>query len=83
MPSDKTSDKQAAVSKFVCEVEATALLNCIAAEDYVEHKCVSLMKKLRKCVQKERLVKFELLPDESQGEDKRIVEEKVETTHRP
>jgi hypothetical protein len=46
--------------KFVCEVEAAALLNCVAASDYHEAKCVALMKKLRKCIQRERVVKFQL-----------------------
>jgi hypothetical protein len=48
------------VPKFVCEVEAAALLNCVAANDFHEHKCLALMKKLRKCIQRERVVKFEL-----------------------
>jgi hypothetical protein len=39
------------VPKFTCETEAAALLNCVAGTEYVEHKCVALMKRLRKCIQ--------------------------------
>lgn len=54
--------------KFACEEEAALLLNCISADEYVEHKCVQYMKRLRKCVQRERIVNFELLPD-SKGQE--------------
>jgi hypothetical protein len=59
------SSNKAAVSKFTCQTEASDLLNCIAASDYVEQKCVTRMKRLRKCILKERVVSFDLLPDQS------------------
>lgn len=49
--------------KFACEVEAAKLLNCIASSQYVEQKCVAYLKALRKCVQREGVVGFNLLPD--------------------
>lgn len=61
--------KESAVRpKFACEEEAALLLNCISADEYVEHKCVQYMKRLRKCVQRERIVNFELLPDSDLAE---------------
>lgn len=54
--------------KFACEEEAALLLNCISADEYVEYKCVQYMKRLRKCVQRERIVNFELLPDSATAE---------------
>eukprot|EP01025_Chloroclados_australasicus_P018482 TRINITY_DN19721_c0_g1_i1.p2 TRINITY_DN19721_c0_g1~~TRINITY_DN19721_c0_g1_i1.p2 ORF type:complete len:130 (-),score=4.58 TRINITY_DN19721_c0_g1_i1:591-953(-) len=54
---------------FVCEREASQLLNCLAASEYVEQKCISYMKKLRKCIVKERVVKFDLLPDDTAQPD--------------
>ena len=53
------------VSKFACDKEAEALLNCVAETEYVEHKCIQRMKRLRKCVQAQRVVSFKLLPDEA------------------
>lgn len=58
------SSDTAPVPKFACEKEASNLLNCIAGVEYVEQKCVTYMKRLRKCVQKERVVSFDLLPGE-------------------
>ena len=52
--------------KFVCAKEASALLNCIAANEYAEHKCLERMKQLRRCTQKERVVSFNLLSDAEQ-----------------
>lgn len=58
--------KQAPVQpKFACEAEATLLLNCIAADEYVEQKCVQYMKRLRKCTQQERIVNFDISPCET------------------
>lgn len=37
---------------FVCGEEAEALLNCIAAKNYNELKCIPLVKKLRACIEK-------------------------------
>jgi hypothetical protein len=70
--------KAEAQPKFACEEEAALLLNCIAAADYVEHKCVQYMKKLRKCVQKERIVNFDISPCEpadTSSTDKSVKEE--------
>lgn len=66
--------------KFACEEEAALLLNCISADEYVEHKCVQYMKRLRKCVQRERIVNFELLPDSTSGA---TTSEKVPDLNRP
>lgn len=60
-------DEPTTVPRFVCAKEASALLNCIAANEYAEHKCLERMKQLRKCTQKERVVSFNLLPDAEQG----------------
>lgn len=57
-------DARKSHSKFACEEETALLLNCIAADEYIEHKCVQYMKKLRKCVQKERIVTFDISPCE-------------------
>jgi hypothetical protein len=39
-------------SNFVCALEAAELLNCVAAKDYQTERCVQLISKLRKCVEK-------------------------------
>lgn len=58
--------KQATVQQtFACEVEAALLLNCIAADEYVEQKCVQYMKRLRKCTQQHRVVSFDISPCET------------------
>lgn len=53
------------VARFACDKEAQALLNCVAEREYVEHKCIQHMKRLRKCVQAQRVVSFKLLPEEA------------------
>lgn len=50
---------------FACETETALLLNCIAADEYVEQKCVQYMKRLRKCVQRERIATFDISPCEA------------------
>lgn len=75
MPANEESSVR---PKFACEGEAALLLNCISADEYIEHKCVQYMKRLRKCVQRERIVNFELLPD-SKGEEA-ISEQKADTS---
>ena len=37
---------------FVCGVEASALLNCVASKQYNEAKCKPLQQKLRACIEK-------------------------------
>lgn len=48
---------------FVCEIEASELLNCAASGSYNEARCLTLLKKFRKCVEKERVAKFTLVPN--------------------
>jgi hypothetical protein len=62
------SEQKSTVASFVCAKEAADLLNCIAANEYVERKCLDRMKKLRKCTQRERVVSFNLLPDQDKQE---------------
>ena len=39
-------------TNFVCAVEASALLNCVASKDYDKDKCAALVEKLRACIKK-------------------------------
>lgn len=50
-------------SAFVCQLEASELLNCVASDSFNEARCLTLLKKFRKCVEKERVAKFTLVPD--------------------
>lgn len=60
MPQGDTGGTEGAGRRFVCDVEADALLNCVAAGDFDKAECVALMLKLRECIKRERVVRFEL-----------------------
>ncbi|KAL3163269.1 hypothetical protein ABBQ32_009665 [Trebouxia sp. C0010 RCD-2024] len=64
MSKEADTDTPAAEPAFVCGVEASALLNCVASKQYSEAKCKPLLQKLRSCIEKKKVVKFSLLPDE-------------------
>lgn len=85
MPIRMGSEQKGTIPRFVCAKEASDLLNCIAANEYVEHKCLDRMKKLRKCTQKERVVSFNLLPDEDepQTQPSQQISEKNRLTKKP
>lgn len=61
--------------RFACQSEAALLLNCIAADEYIEQKCVQYMKRLRKCTQQERIVNFDISPCETTPEPSQKTEE--------
>lgn len=64
MSSEKEGTSPAPETDFVCGIEASALLNCVASKQYTEAKCKPLLQKLRACIEKKKVVKFSLLPDE-------------------
>ncbi|GMH44939.1 hypothetical protein BSKO_12896 [Bryopsis sp. KO-2023] len=63
-PGEKKEAKQIREA-FACAKEAADLLNCVAAKNYNELKCVTLTKKLRECVKRKGVVSFSLLPDKA------------------
>ena len=53
MSSEKEDDSPSAdTTGFVCGIEASALLNCVAGKQYSEAKCKPLLQKLRACIEK-------------------------------
>ena len=52
MSSEKDGDPSSAETGFVCGIEASALLNCVASKQYSEAKCKPLLQKLRACIEK-------------------------------
>lgn len=70
MSSEKEGTSPPPEADFVCGIEASALLNCVASKQYTEAKCKPLLQKLRACIEKKKVVKFSLLPDEEATEKK-------------
>ena len=52
MSSDKEGTSAPPETDFVCGIEASALLNCVASKQYTEAKCKPLLQKLRACIEK-------------------------------
>ncbi len=52
MSSEKEGEPSSAETGFVCGIEASALLNCVASKQYSEAKCKPLLQKLRACIEK-------------------------------
>ena len=52
MSSEKEGTSAPPETDFVCGIEASALLNCVASKQYTEAKCKPLLQKLRACIEK-------------------------------
>lgn len=60
--------KQKTRTGFECGLEAQELLNCVANTPFNEAKCLPLLKKLRACVEKKKVIDFALVPEDSAPE---------------
>jgi len=63
MPQSSVSAATPLEQAFVCAPEASALMNCAATTPYIEQRCLALLKRLRRCVEAQRVATFTLLPD--------------------
>ena len=52
MSDNDKNDSSTVETGFVCGIEASALLNCVASKQYSEAKCKPLLQKLRTCIEK-------------------------------